>query len=86
MAERCPMIATEIGFELKPGEVIDDSHYGNRITRFLEQRGIGWMAWVYDTEWWPQMLTSFDGPKLNAVGEFFKEAMQRPPAAAPAKP
>jgi endoglucanase len=80
VAGRYPMIATEIGFELKPGEVIDDDHYGNRITRFLEQRGISWMAWVYDPGWWPQMLTSFDGYKLNSAGEFFKEAMHRPPA------
>jgi hypothetical protein len=85
VAQRYPMIATEIGFELKPGEVVDDNHYGNRITRFLEQRGISWVAWVYDTQWWPQMLTSFDGHKLNTVGEFFSEAMKRPPATQPEK-
>jgi hypothetical protein len=79
-AEHYPLIATEIGFELKPGEVVDDNHYGNRITRFLEQRGISWMAWVYDADWWPKMLESVDGYKLNGTGEFFKQAMHRPPA------
>jgi len=82
-AGKYPMIATEVGFELKPGEKVDDDAYGNRITRFLEERGIGWMAWVYDDAWWPQMLSSFDGFRLNACGSFFSEAMKRPPAKAP---
>jgi endoglucanase len=81
-----PMIATEIGFELKPGEVIDDNQYGNRITRFLEERGISWMAWVFDPSWGPRMLKSFDGFELAGDGEFFKQAMHRPPAVAPANP
>jgi hypothetical protein len=80
VADRYPMIATEIGFGLKPGETIDDSHYGNRITRFLEQRGIGWMAWVFDPAWQPRMLETFDGFRLTGSGEFFKQAMHRPPA------
>ena len=79
-ADRYPVIATEIGFELKPGEVVDDNHYGNRITRFLEERGISWMAWVYDPSWGPRMLKSFDGFELAGDGVFFKEAMHRPPA------
>jgi hypothetical protein len=84
-ADRYPVIATEIGFELHDGEVVDDNHYGNRITRFLEQRGISWLAWVYDPEWTPRMLQSFDGFKLTGAGEFFKLAMHRPPAAPLAK-
>ncbi len=79
-AEHYPIIATEIGFESKPGEAIDDNHYGNRITRFLEQRGISWMAWVFDADWWPKMIESVDGYKLTPPGEFFKQAMHRPPA------
>lgn len=78
-AEHYPVIATEIGFSLKPGEVVDDSHYGNRITRYLEQHGISWMAWVFDPQWRPQMLSSFDGFALTGGGEFFKLAMHRPP-------
>ena len=82
-ADRYPVIATEIGFGLKEGEVVDDTHYGNRITRFLEQRGISWMAWVFDPEWGPRMLKSFDGFALTGSGEFFKQAMHRPPAGVP---
>jgi len=79
-ADRYPMIATEIGFGLKPGEVVDDNHYGNRITRFLERRGISWLAWVYDPEWGPPLLKSFDGFALSGSGEFFKAALHRAPA------
>ena len=84
-ADKYPLIATEIGFELKPGEVVDDNHYGNRITRFLEERGISWMAWVFDPNWGPRMLKSFDGFELAGDGEFFKQAMHRAPAMPPAK-
>jgi len=80
VSSRYPMIATEIGFEQKEGEKVDDNHYGNRITRFLEQRGISWVAWVYDPQWWPQMLTSFDGFKRTPCGDFFRDAMHRAPA------
>jgi endoglucanase len=81
-AGRYPMIATEIGIELAPGE--SDSHdYGNRITRFLEERGISWVAWVYDPDWTPSLLKTFDGLQLSAEGEFYKEAMHRAPAQVP---
>lgn len=80
-AEHYPMIATEIGFDLKPGEVVDDAHYGNRITRFLESHGVSWLAWVYDPDWGPQLLKSWDGFQLTGAGEFFKTALHREPAA-----
>ncbi len=78
-----PVMATEFGFTLKPGETVDDNAYGNRITRFLEQRGISWVGWCYDPQWGPTLLKSFDGFALTPAGEFFKEALHRPPAAAP---
>ncbi len=81
VADRYPMIATEIGFDLKPGEADDADRYGSRITRFLEERGISWMAWVFDPEWRPRMLEGFDGFRLSPAGEFFKAAMHRPSAA-----
>ena len=85
VADQYPVIATELGFHLKNGEAVDDNHYGNRITRFLEQRGISWMAWVFDPEWGPPLLKSFDGFALTGSGEFFKQALHRPPASAPGK-
>jgi|CZKI01.1.fsa_nt_gi endoglucanase len=80
VSDRYPVIATEIGFDVRPGEAVDDAHYGNRITRFLEQRGISWMAWILDPDWQPRMLKSFDNFQLSGSGEFFKQAMHRPPA------
>ncbi|HEY9153802.1 MAG TPA: cellulase family glycosylhydrolase [Opitutaceae bacterium] len=79
-AHSYPLIATEIGFDLKPGEVVNDDHYGNRITRFLESREISWLAWVYDPAWGPQILKSWDGYQLTGAGEFFKQALHRAPA------
>lgn len=79
-AGRYPVIATEWGFRAPEDGVIDDDHYGNRITRYLEQRGISWLAWAYDPQWGPTMLKSFDGYELNGFGKFVKEALHRPPA------
>lgn len=85
-AGKYPLIATEWGFGLKDGEVVDDNHYGNRITRFLESKGISWTAWVYDPHWGPPMLKNFDGPVLNGFGEFVKQALHRAPAPIPPPP
>ena len=51
-----PIIATEIGFRLKEGDVIDENHYGPIIINYLESRGISWMAWLFDPEWHPHMF------------------------------
>jgi hypothetical protein len=80
LSDKYPMIATEIGFEAG-GPYSDGEDYGNRITRFLEGHGISWMAWVFDAEWTPRMLKSYDGFTLRPDGEFFRDAMRRPPAA-----
>ena len=85
-AERYPLIATELGFGDRSGEADGAEHYGTRITHFLEERGISWMAWVYDPSWGPRMLTSFDGFKRSTSGEFFSQAMHRPPAPPLPKP
>jgi hypothetical protein len=84
-AGKWPLIATEWGFEPKEGEVIDDNHYGPRITRFLESHGISWVAWAYDAEWGPRMMKSFDGYRTNGFGDFVRDVLHRPPAPIPAK-
>lgn len=77
-AARYPVIATEIGFEIKPGDPADGAeHYGTRITQYLESRGISWVAWVYDPEWWPALLKSWDNFPLTGTGEFFKKALNK---------
>jgi endoglucanase len=75
-ADKYPIIATEIGFSVRGSETIDDNSYGNRITRYLEGRGISWVAWDFDPQWGPQLLKSWDYD-LTPSGEFFKMAMQR---------
>jgi endoglucanase len=75
-ADHYPIIATEIGFSIPDGAKVGDSDYGNLITRYLEGRGISWVAWDYDPEWHPQLLKSWDY-SLTGSGEFFKEAMHR---------
>jgi len=85
-ASTYPIMATEWGFRAPDDGVIDDDHYGNRLTRFLEERGISWVAWVYDPQWGPPMLKSFDGFEMNGFGAFVKEAMSRPAATREAEP
>jgi hypothetical protein len=76
-AARYPMIATEIGFGGRDDEPDGPNHYGTRITTYLEAHGISWVAWVYDPEWGPPMLKSWNYD-LTPSGEFFRKAMQRP--------
>ena len=74
-ADRYPVVVTEFGFSLRPGQTIDADHYGNRIISYLEGRGISWICWVYDPEWGPSLLKSWDTYELTGSGEFFKKAL-----------
>ena len=74
-ADKYPVVATEFGFGLRQGQTIDAQHYGNRIISYLESKGISWMCWVYDPEWGPRLLKSWDTYELTESGEFFKKAM-----------
>ncbi|MDX1675926.1 MAG: cellulase family glycosylhydrolase, partial [Longimicrobiales bacterium] len=80
LAERYPVIATELGFMSEDGPgahvpVIADVDYGERIVDFMEARGISWVAWVFDPVWSPQMIESWDfEPTLQ--GRFFRERMR----------
>jgi endoglucanase len=70
-----PVLVTEFGFSVRPGQVINDDHYGNRIIKYLEGKGISWLCWVYDPEWGPPMLKSWDTYEPTESGNFFKKAM-----------
>jgi len=69
-ASQFPVVATEFGF------VTNKDGYGDAIVSYLEGKGISWIAWVFDPEWGPRMLQSWDPYKLTESGEFFKQAMQ----------
>jgi endoglucanase len=71
-----PVVATEFGFGLREGQAIDSQHYGNKIISYLESKGISWICWVYDPEWGPRLLKSWDTYELTESGQFFKKAMK----------
>src|SRR3990172_4285385 len=74
-AAHYPVMATEFGFSIPKGTTLKEDDYGNVIISYLEGKGISWIAWVFDAEWYPKMLESWDGYELTGSGEFFKQAM-----------
>src|SRR5664280_2188694 len=78
-AAKYPIIATEIGFSIPKGSVVKEDDYGNAIVRYLEGRGISWVAWDFDPEWGPPLLANWNY-ELTGSGEFFKQAMHAKPA------
>jgi aryl-phospho-beta-D-glucosidase BglC (GH1 family) len=81
-AEKYPIIATEFGFGAADASKIREDHYANRITKYCESKGIGWVAWCFDPQWGPTMLKNWDY-ELTGMGEYIKLAAQRPPATQP---
>jgi endoglucanase len=75
-AGRYPIIATEIGFWTGPGANPESADYGPEIIKYLESRGISWIAWVYDPEWEPAMISSWDTYAPTECGKFFIGALQ----------
>jgi endoglucanase len=75
-ASRYPIVATEIGFWTGPGASEDSAEYGPAIIKYLEGRGISWLAWVYDPEWEPSMIASWDTYAPTECGKFFFGAMK----------
>lgn len=71
-ASQYPVVATEFGLGGFPGQ--KDNGYGDSIIRYLEGKGISWVCWVFDPEWGPAMLKSWDY-SLTDGGAFFKKAM-----------
>jgi aryl-phospho-beta-D-glucosidase BglC (GH1 family) len=72
-AAKYPVVATEFGLGGSSGQN-DDADYGNRIIKYLEGKGISWMCWVFDPEWGPRLLKSWNYD-LTDGGEFFKKAL-----------
>jgi len=75
-ASKWPIMASELGFNQEALVQEGKEDYGEIIIPYLEERGISWVAWVYDPEWHPQMLKSWDTYELTPCGEFFRKAMQ----------
>jgi len=75
-----PMIATEIGFSTEYGSKEDGAKYGAEITSYLESKGIGWIAWCFDPEWGPSMISNWHKFDLTDEGKLFSDAMHKDPA------
>ncbi len=75
-ANRYPVFATEFGFTLGKEGMAENGEYGTAIINYLEEKGISWIGWVFDPEWYPRMFESWDTYRLTESGEFFKEALQ----------
>lgn len=80
VADRYPVFATELGFMSADGPgahvpVIGDEAYGEAITDYFDAKGISWAAWVFDPEWSPQLIESWDFEPTRQ-GVFFRDAMR----------
>lgn len=81
MADRAPMILTEIGFAMTKEEgvhmpVKGDDEYGMAITEYAKKKGISWTAWVFDGDWEPMMFWDWENFTPTRQGKFFKKVMQ----------
>lgn len=79
VADRYPVIATELGFMSADGRgahvpVIGDETYGEAIIGFFERKGISWTAWVFDPVWSPQLIENWTFEPTRQ-GRFFRDKM-----------
>jgi len=58
------------------GRFCKDGDYGKAIITYLESKGIDWLGWVFDPEWGPNLLQSWDTYELTGGGELFQQALQ----------
>lgn len=80
VADIYPVICTEIGFclEDEPGAhipVMSTPEYGERITRYFEQKGISFTVWCFDTSWAPMLISDWNFTPTTQ-GKFFKAYLQ----------
>lgn len=78
--EKYPLILTEIGFcgPEDPGAhipVISDESYGDAITNYSDEKGISYVAWVFDPEWAPSLFTTWKY-KPTRHGKYFKKKLR----------
>ncbi len=81
VADRYPVVATELGFMSAEGPgahvpVIGDETYGEAIIDFFEERGISWTAWIFDPQWSPQLIESWNFEPTRQ-GRFFRSKMMQ---------
>ena len=77
-ASRYPVVVTEFSFTLGNEGIADNGEYGRAIINYMEAKGMSWIGWVFDPEWNPRLIESWDTYKLTEAGTFFKQALQVP--------
>jgi len=82
VAERYPLIASELGWVAEDGynphiPVIDnEGRYGPLLVEFMEARGISWTVWNFDPDWAPTMISDWEFTPTEQ-GRFFRYVLQR---------
>jgi endoglucanase len=70
-----PVIVTEFGFNLEEIEKGENKGYGEAVIKYLEEGNISWVGWIFDADWNPGMLKSWENYELTGSGGFFKKAL-----------
>lgn len=79
VADRYPVVATEFGFYLdgQPGAhipAIGTAEYGTTVTDYFAKKGISWVAWCFDPDWGPHLISDWSyTPTIS--GTVFKGVM-----------
>jgi len=82
VADRYPVIATEIGWVREDGfnphvpVINNDGSYGPNLARFMKERGISWTVWNFDVEWGPRMISDWDFTPTEQ-GSFYRDVLLR---------
>jgi hypothetical protein len=73
-ANTYPVIATEIGFTLPDSAA--NYNYGKTIINYFKDKGISWIWWVFDPQWYPNAIKSWKTFQLTNDGKFFEKAIK----------
>ena len=81
VSDNYPVITTEIGFMQATERgahipCIGDETYGQELMDYFNKKGISWVAWCFDPDWSPQLISDWNYTPTRA-GAFFKKAMSR---------
>jgi endoglucanase len=79
VAERYPLVVTEFGYAAADARgahvpVIAGDDYGPTILDYLDSKGASWVAWCFDPDWGPLLISDWDYTP-TAAGAFFRQAM-----------
>lgn len=80
VSETYPVFLTEVGFCLENEKgahipVISTEEYGRALTAYAEKKGISWVAWVFDVDWSPMLISDWEFTPTTQ-GRFFKNYLQ----------